>query len=699
MKFKSLLSIAIAFVLSGCQKAEEPASTQAPDEFDMIAAQPADAPEIYADYLNRDVRDDVFYFVLPDRFNNANPDNDEGSKTVKISQGGLDVTSKWAFHGGDIQGLEAKLDYLEGMGITAIWMTPILRNRAVQPDGFAHHGYWILDFTEIDPHFGSNDDLKRLINAAHQRGMKIFFDIITNHTADVIKYKECHNPDGSFIEGKGCEYKSTAQLADGDTYTPFLVEGEEAVKTPAWLNDPKYYNNQGDSFWKGESAVNGDFVGLDDLKTSDPDVVKGFIDIYKDIITEFKPDGFRIDTVKHVDLSFWQDFGPAIVDHAKALGIPNFHIFGEVFDANPAVLSRFTTDGKLPSVLDFGYQSATYQTFFEDKGPAPFEQLFANDDYYSDYDSQADLLMNFLGNHDMGRIGYFLQKHQPDASDGELLRRDILAHAVMYLSRGVPVVYYGDEQGFTGDGGDVDSREDMFPSKVDVYNDNVLIGTKSTTAADNFDPQHPIYKALQQLADLRKGHSALRRGITVPRETNNRENILAFSRVLPADSLEYLVLVNTDTQPQSATLLATSERYQTLAGEGSVDTEKGEVIVDLPPLSFLLLQAESPAPAVSLGAVTHAATQALPSDDKLRFSFDIETQKHPLPVVTMKFDILTGNGETRYVATDYAAPYSLIISQPQLDQYAAQAVRVSVTNTKGEIRMITFPIAELLAGM
>ncbi len=96
--------------------------------------------DIYKDYLHRDVRDEIFYFVMPDRFNNGNTDNDNGSKEVAISQGGLDRTSKWAFHGGDMQGVEEKLDYLKSMGITSIWMTPILRNKAVQKDGFAHHG-------------------------------------------------------------------------------------------------------------------------------------------------------------------------------------------------------------------------------------------------------------------------------------------------------------------------------------------------------------------------------------------------------------------------------------------------------------------------------------------------------------------------------------------------------------------------------
>ena len=118
---------------------------------------------------------------LPDRFNNGDVSNDSGAPKGSISHGGLDTTSKWAFHGGDMAGIEQKLDYLKSMGITAIWMTPILRNKAVQKGGFAHHGYWIVDFTEIDPHFGSNADLKRLIDTAHKKDIKVFFDIITRY--------------------------------------------------------------------------------------------------------------------------------------------------------------------------------------------------------------------------------------------------------------------------------------------------------------------------------------------------------------------------------------------------------------------------------------------------------------------------------------------------------------------------------------
>ncbi len=420
-------------------------------------------------YLTRDIRNEVFYFVMPDRFANGDSSNDNGSKTILESQGGFDPSSKSHYHGGDIIGLKEQLPYLQEMGITSIWMTPIMRNQAMQGDDAGYHGYWVLDFTEIDPHLGSNQDLKDLINAAHALNIKVFFDIITNHTADVIKFKECHGENGNeqLGQSKGlCDYKSKQQIASGDVYTPFVLPGREDIKIPQWLNDPKFYHNQGDSTWQGESATHGDFAGLDDIDTDNPEVLAGLIKVFKDVVSEFKPDGFRIDTVKHVNIEFWSEFSPAIVEHAKSLGISQFFMFGEVYDARPEVLSRYTTTGNIQSVLDFGFQSAISQTLVERKGTDVLARLFNADHHYKDADSDANHLVTFTGNHDMGRFAHFLDTSTFAMDESEKLARIKLSNALMFFLRGIPVVYYGDEQGFVGDGHDKDSRQDMMPSKV-----------------------------------------------------------------------------------------------------------------------------------------------------------------------------------------------------------------------------------------
>ena len=167
-----------------------------------VAVAPAEPPEgvTSADRARAgtSLRDDLtrerFYFVMTDRFENADEDNDTGGIPGGRLDHGFDPTHKGFYHGGDLPGLISQLDYIQGLGTTAIWLTPSFKNRPVQgEDPFisaGYHGYWITDFTQVDPHFGTNDDLRGLVDRAHARGMKVFFDIITNHTADVIAYVE-----------------------------------------------------------------------------------------------------------------------------------------------------------------------------------------------------------------------------------------------------------------------------------------------------------------------------------------------------------------------------------------------------------------------------------------------------------------------------------------------------------------------------
>ena len=536
-----------------------------------------------APYNERDFQEEVFYFVLPDRFHNGDKSNDLGAseKDSKraLSRGGFDPTDKGMYHGGDLAGLTEKLPYLDNMGVTAIWLTPVLRNQAMQNGSSGYHGYWILDFSEIDPHLGTNAELKQLITKAHQRNIKVFFDIITNHTADVIKYKECHGEDGFswLVEGKDCPFKSIAQLAKGDTYTAFIPKGDQAyplskVKTPAWLNDIAVYHNQGDSHWQGESALRGDFSGLDDIDTNSDKVLNGMIDIYKAIIDEFKPDGFRIDTVKHVNMEFWQDFSPALITHAKTQGIDNFFMFGEVYSFEPELLSRFTVEGKLPSVLDFAFQSALQRTLIDQEGTDVLATLFAKDHLYqtqhkpSAYgniaNTNANQLVNFTGNHDMGRFSYFLKDSQYNYSEQAKIKRNLLAHAMIYFSRGVPVIYYGDEQGFVGDGGDQASRQNMMPSLVASYNDDDLMATNSTTADNNFDTQHLFYQTFAQYAELYQQYPALRFGQQSTLYSQDKPGILAIKRAHTIllngenSTQELLVVFNTSTQAESLDVLS-----------------------------------------------------------------------------------------------------------------------------------------------
>ena len=252
---------------------------------------------------------------------------------------------------------------------------------------------------------------------------------------------------------------------------------------PAWLNDPIYYHNRGDTTFRGESSRNGDFVGLDDVMTENPRVIAGMIEIFGSWIDRFGIDGFRIDTARHVNPEFWQAFVPAMQARARARGIPNFHIFGEVADDdfNAGYLAQHTRRDKLPTVLDFAFKQGALRTVAGTAATEVWRDFFSQDVLYEGGEARAIQLPTFLGNHDQGRFAFYVRQAFPNASDEEVLDRVMLAHVLMFTARGVPTIYYGDEQGFAGDGGDQDAREDMFPSRTAVYNDNKLVGTRATT--------------------------------------------------------------------------------------------------------------------------------------------------------------------------------------------------------------------------
>ncbi len=548
---------------------------------------------------NRLPQDEVIYFVLPDRFENGNPRNDRGGLRGDRLRTGFDPTHKGFYHGGDLAGLTRRLDYIQGLGVTAIWLAPVYENKPVQgapgEESAGYHGYWITDFTNIDPHFGTRAEFRAFVDAAHARGMRVYMDIITNHTADVIQYRDCPiqacayrsradypytrrgGIEGPVINegfnGDGARYQSEdnfARLTNPNfAYETYVPRGERNVKSPAWLNDPIYYHNRGNTTFRGESSQMGDFVGLDDLFTEHPRVVAGMIEIYGAWIDEFGVDGFRIDTARHVNPEFWQAFVPAMIERAQARGIENFYIFGEVFDPDPGRLARFTRVDGFPAVLDFAFQSAAYDAIVRGTGTDRLNTLFESDVVYQHGAETAVQLPTFLGNHDMGRFGHFLMRENAGISGDELLQRAILGHALLMFSRGAPVIYYGDEQGFTGDGNDQDAREDMFPSRVASYNDNRLIGANATTADSNFNPNHPLYRAIAEMAGIRASNVALRRGRQVVRNYVETPGLFAFSRI--HEGVEILVVLNTGRDPLRANVEVepTSVTWRALRGDCS----------------------------------------------------------------------------------------------------------------------------------
>ncbi|MGN6620101.1 MAG: alpha-amylase family glycosyl hydrolase [Sphingomonas sp.] len=573
-------------------------------------------------------QDEVIYFLLPDRFENGDPANDRGGLTGDRLHTGYDPTDKGFYHGGDLKGLTDRLGYLQDLGVTALWVGPIFKNKPVQgPPGHesaGYHGYWITDFTRVDPHFGTNADFKALVDAAHARGMKVYMDIVVNHTADVIQYRDCPKD--------GCAYRSRADYPyqrlgglDGKpinagfagdqvgtatnfakltnpnyAYQVYIPKGEAHAKTPDWLNDPIYYHNRGDSTFKGESSTMGDFAGLDDLMTENPRVIDGFIDIFGRWIDDFGIDGFRIDTEQHVNSAFWRAFVPAIEARAHARGIPNFHIFGEVAtgDMDPARLAEHTRTEGIPAVLDFAFARAVNDVVEGRAGTDELARLFAADPLYEGGADAAMTLPTFLGNHDAGRIGMFLRKALPSASPDEILKRDLLAHAMLLSLRGVPTIYSGDEQGFAGVGGDQDARQDMFASKVASYNADPLIGSSGSTAEANFGESNPLFREIAALARLRTSHPALTRGRQLIRFASDKPGLFAVSRFDPATGAEYLIAFNTSATAIDANVEveARSTSFDTLAGSACAvqASAPGSLKVSLAPFGYAICAARNP---------------------------------------------------------------------------------------------------------
>lgn len=576
-------------------------------------------------YPERPITDDVIYFLLPDRFANGDSSNDTGNISGSITDHGFDPTHKGFYHGGDLQGVTQNLDYIQSLGATAIWITPIYKNKAVQGEGdlmsSGYHGYWITDFLAVDPHLGGNTALRELVDEAHARNMKVMLDIVTNHTADVIKYRECHDltfkgPDKQ--KDGNCTYRSKANYPytqykaqknipinddfQGDAkseqtsenfaklvrpdyaYTPFIPAGEENIKNPVWLNDISLYHNRGETTFEGENSIYGDFFGLDDIFTEHPKVVAGFTEIFKKWISDYKIDGFRVDTTKHVNDSFWEKMVPPLLEHAKSEGIPNFYIFGEVYDFSPTGLSRFTREVGLPAVLDFGFAGGVIDVVAKGEATNKLAALFSQDGHYGNDGATAQQLPTFISNHDMGRMAYMMKEAINDISDNEAFKRLRLANALLFFARGVPVLYYGDEQGFVGDGGDQAAREDMFESSVESYNDNDLIATKATTADNNFNTQHQLFQEIAQLSHTYHSNPTLRHGEQTIIASEEDAGLFAFARYDTATNQKLVVALNTD--PNRSRKLKTPGEAQSIIGKCSDGPDNMELTVA--PLDFVV---------------------------------------------------------------------------------------------------------------
>ncbi|MDY0001425.1 MAG: alpha-amylase family glycosyl hydrolase, partial [Polyangia bacterium] len=546
-----------------------------------------------------DWRDEVIYQVLVDRFADGDPNNNWN----------VDKTAMGAYHGGDWQGIIDRLDYLEDLGVTALWISPVVQNIESDAGFGSYHGYWTQNFLEVNPHFGDIAKLRELVDECHRRSIKVILDIVTNHIGQLFYYDINGNgqPDDFFIGGGGTAYGSgNNDFPSGLTRTSewdpeydsrgvqaFTSLGESGPAPVEWVyephlhrvppeppefQNPAWYNRRGRvTVWRFEQEacqfitqnpdpghwydvpecrdyirtqeMRGDFPGgLKDLDTTRQDVRDALFRVFAHWIEAADFDGFRIDTLKHVEHEFWQDFCPRIRRRAKELGKHNFFMFGEAFDGHDDLLGLYTGNGQVDSVFYFSQKFRVYEGVFIHGNPSrEIEDLLGEREVnYTDQpnvDGPVDaggqgisprkLLVNFLDNHDVGRFRYLLD--------------DTSAHhnALFYLltQDGIPCIYYGTEQRFSG-GNDPANREDLWLS--------------------GYDRSNGTFRTIQTLIALRKQYAPLRRGdFAVRWSTQDRADgagedagIFAFERTYAGETA--LVVLNTSNSKTSRTRSGTS---------------------------------------------------------------------------------------------------------------------------------------------
>ena len=546
------------------------------------------------------------YFVMTDRYANGEPANDRGGRTGTRGVTGYDPADTGWFHGGDFRGLTGGcttgtgLARIKALGFTAVWITPPFGQKAVQGSSAAYHGYWIRDFTSVDPHLGTNEDFADFVACAHRLGLKVYLDVVVNHTADIVVPSGAGYSSVPFRDCRGKAF-NPARYAGGRTFpclkagnfprVPVVLAEDRSAKKPAWLNDVRRYHNRGDIDFSSCSETcfeQGDFFGLDDLFTEQPAVVDGLAQVYGDWIRRTKVDGFRIDTARHVDRAFFKVWAPKILAAARLAGVPDFELFGEVFVSDAIELSTFVRERKLPNVLDFPFQDAATRYAAGDASAKGIVARLDDDDYFQGPNGVAHTPPTFLGNHDMGRAARMIKDRSGGKSGAELLRRVQLGHTLMYLLRGAPVVYYGDEVGIVGSGGDKEARQDLFPTQVAGWRNEERVGSGPIGNGSSLElASHPLATHLTALAALRDAHPALSTGSSIVRYAAG--GVLAVSRIDAATRREYLVAFNATTAPATIRVKTSTPaaRWPVVLGttEGEISDAAGELVLHVPALA------------------------------------------------------------------------------------------------------------------
>jgi glycosidase len=592
---------------------------------------------------------DSIYFVMTDRYKNGDSSNDTGgsSSTNRSTTGFSPSENSWS-HGGDLAGLSdgcnrndgtgEGLPRIKNMGFGAVWITPPFKQNFVQGGSASYHGYWIDDFTTIDPHWGTNAEFKSFVDCAHRLGMKVIVDIVMNHTGDVIYYR-----DGSYSFHNSSNTSAT------------IPSWGTNIKSPAWLNDLSNYHNQGDvQDWGNQNQYqNGDFFGLDDIKTENDVVVNGFADVYSKWVNEYGVDGFRIDTAKHVDDAYFAKWWPKMLAQtADAMAAKNQKLFayGEYYDSNTNDLANYMRKYGLPSVLDFAFQNQAL-AYAGGGISSNLNEILSNDNNFITKTKSPYDLVTFLGNHDMGRAAYLL--NQTGATRAQSL---LLAHDLMFLTRGIPSVYYGDEVGMIGNGGDKAARQDMFSTQVPQWKTEDRVWGNPIGSASSLTLVTPLTTRITQLNALRKQYPALATGSETVRLADT--NVLAISRFDKTDRREFVVAFNsgnTDKTVKITTATPSSSWTSLLSSSTISSSASGEISVLVPARGTVIYRAGSQLPQAN-NAVTVSLTTSLNTGSKnVALASGVSGQD----LGTVTFVMKTGTGAWSAIGSDDSRSFGI----------------------------------------
>ena len=481
---------------------------------------------------------DLIYLIMPDRFANGNPDNDNTEDTVEK----LDRKDLSGRHGGDIQGIIDHLDYLEDLGVTAIWNTPMLEdNEPVH----SYHTYAQSDYFKIDPRFGTNDDYKRLALEVHKRDLKIIMDYVTNHW--------------------GSKHWMIKDLPTKD-WIHYWENGDQGFQRSSYRMTTQFDSNASKADQK--ACMDGWFdTTMPDINQKNPLVLKYMIQNAIWWIEFADLDGLRVDTYSYNDKEGIAKWTKAIMDE-----YPNFNIAGEVWMNNQAQMAYWQKDSKigaidnynshLPTVMDFTLQNAIMVMFGEDdqeweKGMFRAYENFTNDFLYPNINN----IVVFAANHDTNRI---MEVYNSDLSIYKMIL------TLVATVRGIPQVYYGDELGMVGNKelkGDGDIRRD-FPGgwEGDAMN--------AFTAEGRTPAQSAFFEFAKKIFNWRKTKSVIHTGKTMQFVPEN--NVYVYFRHDANDRV--MVVINNNPETQTIALKRFEEMIEKTKMGTDIISEKRIVL-------------------------------------------------------------------------------------------------------------------------